>query len=140
MCLPRRMSEDCSSTWLRLRHALLLLPLVPLGLALRRSASFHVLHLHMRLRRRCRPSCHERDLLIRARGLVGALRLADRLRLHVLVFIGFSIELQDDIERLGEHVRDKVRQESGVELRWEIRRLGRPLSPQETLYVGGQDA
>ena len=59
---------------------------------------------------------------------------------HCNFLINHGAATADDIERLGEHVRDKVRQESGVELRWEIRRLGRPLSPQETLYVGGQDA
>ena len=31
-----------------------------------------------------------------------------------------------DIEALGEEVRDRVRQTSGVELQWEIRRIGQP--------------
>ena len=85
-----------------LRHALLLLlPLVPLGLVLWRRAALHVVRLNLRLLQRYRPARGECDLLVRAHGLVGALRLVDRLHLQVLVLIAFSIELQDDVERLG---------------------------------------
>mgnify|MGYP000340836419 CR=1 FL=1 len=31
-----------------------------------------------------------------------------------------------DLEALGERVREKVAQTSGVELEWEIQRIGRP--------------
>ena len=31
-----------------------------------------------------------------------------------------------DIEALGEEVRDKVREKTGVMLEWEIQRVGRP--------------
>ncbi len=36
-----------------------------------------------------------------------------------------------DIENLGEEVRRRVREKTGVELRWEIRRIGNPLPPRE---------
>ena len=32
-----------------------------------------------------------------------------------------------DIETLGETIREKVRESQGVDLHWEIRRIGRPL-------------
>ena len=35
-------------------------------------------------------------------------------------------EIKGDIEALGEEVRDRVRETSGVELEWEIRRIGKP--------------
>lgn len=34
-----------------------------------------------------------------------------------------------DLETLGEQVREKVQQESGIELRWEIQRIGESLAP-----------
>lgn len=43
----------------------------------------------------------------------------------------------EDIEQLGEDVRAAVAAHSGTELRWEIRRMGRPLSQQTT--KGGAD-
>ena len=38
----------------------------------------------------------------------------------------------EDLEQLGEEVRERVRQHSGIELRWEIRRIGRHLPELET--------
>ncbi len=38
-----------------------------------------------------------------------------------------------DIETLGEEVRRRVRAASGVELNWEIRRIGEPLAEEETV-------
>jgi UDP-N-acetylmuramate dehydrogenase len=35
-----------------------------------------------------------------------------------------------DIEGLGEEVRRRVRETSGVELRWEIRRIGAAAAPR----------
>jgi UDP-N-acetylmuramate dehydrogenase len=34
----------------------------------------------------------------------------------------------EDLERLGEEVRDRVRETSGVDLEWEIERIGVPAS------------
>ena len=41
----------------------------------------------------------------------------------------------DDLEGLGEEVRKRVKQVTGVTLEWEIRRIGVPLArtPQEVL-------
>ena len=37
-----------------------------------------------------------------------------------------------DLEILGEAVRERVRETSGVTLQWEIRRLGEPLPEQQS--------
>ncbi len=36
-----------------------------------------------------------------------------------------------DLEQLGEEVRRRVQATSGVELEWEIRRIGVPADPEE---------
>ena len=72
------------------------------------------------------------------RGLrVGDASMSDK---HCNFLLNHGAATAQDIESLGEQVRDKVRQSAEVELRWEIRRLGRPLNGPETLYEGGLDA
>jgi UDP-N-acetylmuramate dehydrogenase len=44
--------------------------------------------------------------------------------LHCNFLINHGTATADDLETLGDMVRDKVRQNSGVELQWEIRRIG----------------
>ena len=37
-----------------------------------------------------------------------------------------SVASAHDIETLGERVRERVKQNSGIELHWEIKRIGMP--------------
>lgn len=46
---------------------------------------------------------------------------------HCNFLINNGMATATDIEELGEQVRAKVKAKSGVELQWEIRRIGRPL-------------
>ena len=72
------------------------------------------------------------------RGLrIGDASMSDK---HCNFLLNHGNATAQDIESLGEQVRDKVRQSADVELRWEIRRVGRPLNRQETLYEGGLNA
>ena len=41
-----------------------------------------------------------------------------------------------DIEALGEEVKRRVKETSGIELRWEIRRVGVPLDSKEARHDG----
>jgi UDP-N-acetylmuramate dehydrogenase len=45
---------------------------------------------------------------------------------HTNFLINTGEATSEDIEALGETVRDKVRRASGVDLQWEIQRVGRP--------------
>jgi len=45
---------------------------------------------------------------------------------HTNFLINTGDATSEDIEALGETVRDKVRRASGVDLQWEIQRVGRP--------------
>jgi len=46
---------------------------------------------------------------------------------HCNFMINTGEATASDIENLGEQVRSKVKEKSGVELRWEIKRIGRPV-------------
>ncbi|MBM3951959.1 MAG: UDP-N-acetylmuramate dehydrogenase [Rhodospirillales bacterium] len=66
------------------------------------------------------------ELIDRAgcRGLKrGAAMVSDK---HCNFLINTGGSSADDIERLGEEVRARVRAATGVDLEWEIRRIGRP--------------
>ena len=52
--------------------------------------------------------------------------------LHCNFLINDRDATAEDIERLGETVRARVMAASGVELQWEIIRLGRPLDGRAT--------
>ena len=52
--------------------------------------------------------------------------------LRKVPIVGKTLQFSDhegqatkDLEQLGEEVRDRVKQHSGIELRWEIRRIGK---------------
>lgn len=65
--------------------------------------------------------------LIDAAGMRGATRGGAQVsEKHCNFLINISDATAADIEGLGEEVRAKVREMSGVELRWEIKRIGRP--------------
>lgn len=65
--------------------------------------------------------------LIDAAGMRGAKRGdAEVSQLHCNFLINKGHATAADIEGLGEDVRAAVRKQSGVNLRWEIRRIGRP--------------
>ena len=52
--------------------------------------------------------------------------------LHCNFLINTGSATAGDLEALGEAVRRRVRQDSGITLRWEIRRIGEPANPEET--------
>lgn len=56
------------------------------------------------------------------------LRIGDAMvsELHCNFLLNMGTATAEDIEALGEEVRRRVRETSGVELRWEIRRIGKP--------------
>ena len=59
------------------------------------------------------------------RGLVvGGAQMSE---LHANFMLNLGSATADDLERLGETVRGRVRAASGVSLEWEIRRIGVPL-------------
>ncbi len=63
------------------------------------------------------------------RGLqIGGARMSD---LHCNFMINTGGATASDLETLGETVRDKVKQQSGINLRWEIQRIGKPLQQGE---------
>ena len=69
------------------------------------------------------------------RGLqIGAAMVSEK---HCNFLINTGGASAEDIEKLGETVRAKVAEKSGIELRWEIRRVGNPASAQTK--TGGQD-
>jgi len=60
------------------------------------------------------------------RGLqIGGAKVSDK---HCNFLINTGVATADDIETLGETIRQRVRQSGGPHLRWEIRRLGRKSS------------
>lgn len=60
----------------------------------------------------------------------GGLRIGDAMvsELHCNFLLNVGEATADDLEGLGEEVRRRVKETSGVELRWEIRRIGEPAS------------
>jgi UDP-N-acetylmuramate dehydrogenase len=67
------------------------------------------------------------ELIDRAgcRGLtVGGAQVSEK---HCNFLLNTGCATAADLEMLGEEVRRRVRETSGVELRWEIRRIGEPL-------------
>ncbi|MFN0264291.1 UDP-N-acetylmuramate dehydrogenase [Tepidamorphus sp. 3E244] len=63
------------------------------------------------------------------RGLVVGDAMVSEMHCNFLINRGSASAL--DIERLGESVRKRVRETSGVELRWEIRRIGKLADGQD---------
>ena len=60
------------------------------------------------------------------RGLrLGAAMVSEK---HCNFLINTGGATSEEIERLGERVRQRVREHSGVELEWEVIRVGRPAS------------
>ncbi len=49
---------------------------------------------------------------------------------HCNFLINTGMATAADLEELGEEIRARVREDSGVELEWEIRRIGEPEEPQ----------
>ena len=75
---------------------------------------------------RIRPA-HKAWQLIDAAGCRG-LRLGDAQvsEMHCNFLINLGSATAADIETLGETVRERVKENSGVELEWEIKRIGVP--------------
>ena len=71
------------------------------------------------------PPGHKAWQLIDAAGCRG-LRVGDAQvsELHCNFLINLGGASAADIETLGERVRERVRQNSGIELEWEIKRIG----------------
>jgi UDP-N-acetylmuramate dehydrogenase len=68
--------------------------------------------------------------LIEAAGCRGlAIGGAKVSQLHCNFLINEGTATAGDLETLGETVRARVRETSGIELEWEIRRIGRPAAP-----------
>ncbi len=79
------------------------------------------------------PDAHEGSLkaweLIDAAGCRGLTRGGAQVSTrHCNFLLNTGAATAAEIEGLGEEVRRRVREGSGVELRWEIRRIGRPLA------------
>lgn len=75
------------------------------------------------------PPSHKAWRLIDAAGCRG-LRLGSAMvsEKHCNFLINTGDATADQVERLGELVRRRVRDQSGVELEWEVIRIGRPVS------------
>jgi UDP-N-acetylmuramate dehydrogenase len=75
------------------------------------------------------PPGHRAWELVDRAGCRG-LRIGDAQvsEMHCNFLINHGSASAADIERLGEEVRRRVRETSGVELEWEIKRVGEPLS------------
>ena len=56
-------------------------------------------------------------------GRVGGAQVSE---MHCNFLINTGDATGSDLETLGETVRDRVRDKHGIELRWEIRRIGVP--------------
>ena len=52
---------------------------------------------------------------------------------HCNFLINTGGATSSDIERLGEELRRRVREQSGIQLRWEIQRMGTAEKPAEEL-------
>jgi UDP-N-acetylmuramate dehydrogenase len=76
------------------------------------------------------PPGHKAWQLIDAAGCRGlTIGGAQVSELHCNFLINLGNATAADIETLGETVRQRVRENSGVELEWEIRRIGIPALP-----------
>jgi UDP-N-acetylmuramate dehydrogenase len=64
------------------------------------------------------------------RGLRHGAAMVSELHCNFLINTGGASAA--DLEQLGEEVRRRVRAASGIELEWEIRRIGLPAAPEET--------
>ena len=53
--------------------------------------------------------------------------------MHCNFLINRGAATAADIEALGEEVRRRVRETSGVELEWEIKRIGEPSAAQDAV-------
>ncbi|MEO1205855.1 MAG: UDP-N-acetylmuramate dehydrogenase [Pseudomonadota bacterium] len=75
------------------------------------------------------PPGHSAWKLVDAAGLrgfrVGGAKVSD---MHCNFLINDAAASGEDVERLGETIRARVKETSGIELRWEIIRLGEPVS------------
>ncbi len=71
------------------------------------------------------PEGHKAWQLIDAAGLrgfkIGDAQVSEK---HCNFLLNLGQASAKDIEDLGEHIRSKVKENSGIELRWEIRRMG----------------
>jgi UDP-N-acetylmuramate dehydrogenase len=55
--------------------------------------------------------------------------------MHANFLINDGEATADDIERLGETVRARVKAASGIQLEWEIKRIGVPAPGQEAVVA-----
>ncbi len=79
--------------------------------------------------------------LVDEAGMRGARRGGAQVNeLHCNFLINTGDATAADIEGLGEDVRAAVKAKSGVELRWEIKRIGRPAWTGETDPFAARDA
>lgn len=73
------------------------------------------------------PAGHKSWKLIDAAGMrgfsIGGARMSEK---HCNFMINDGTATASELEELGETVRDKVLKNSGIELRWEIKRIGEP--------------
>ncbi|MFM2043347.1 MAG: hypothetical protein RLY86_1923 [Pseudomonadota bacterium] len=85
------------------------------------------------------PDGHKAWQLIDAagcRGLtIGGAQMSEK---HCNFMLNLGDATAADLEMLGETVRRRVRETSGVELRWEIRRIGDPLPDRDHTAGGGR--
>ena len=80
------------------------------------------------------PPGHKAWALIDDAGCRGLLRgQAQVSPMHCNFLINIGEATAADIEALGEEVRDRVKEKSGVSLEWEIKRVGVPLSAERSL-------
>ena len=76
------------------------------------------------------PPGHKAWQLIDAAGCRGlTIGGAQVSELHCNFLINLGSATAADIETLGETVRERVKENSGVELEWEIKRIGVPVQP-----------
>lgn len=72
------------------------------------------------------------------RGLVvGQAQMSE---LHCNFMLNLGGAKADDLERLGETVRGRVRENSGIALEWEIKRIGKPAGPPVPEFMSEGDA
>ncbi len=70
------------------------------------------------------------------RGLtVGGAQMSE---LHANFMLNLGEATADDLERLGETVRGRVRETTGIALEWEIKRIGVPAGAAVPAFMGGE--